>query len=150
MVSLRGTIVTLWLLAFSGFTFLSLALVKRVGEMVPVQKAGSQQALPRRGYRPEDRPVLLMFGTASAFASSVVLALYVNSTAAFQQYSSPELLWGLTPLILFWQLRLWLSTERGLMHDDPIVYASRDWVSWLVAASVVAIVLLASLGARLW
>jgi hypothetical protein len=54
------------------------------------------------------------------------------------------------PLSLFWQLRLWLSTERGNMHDDPIVYASRDWVSKLVATGVVAIVLLASWGVRFW
>ena len=91
-----------------------------------------------------------MFGVAAAFASSVVLALFVSSSAALQQYASPELLWGLVPLILFWQMRLWLSTERGYMHDDPIVYASKDWVSWIVAVCVVAVVILSSLGMRLW
>jgi hypothetical protein len=104
----------------------------------------------RRGYCIGDRPLLVMFGVGSAFASSVVLALYVGSTTAVQQYQSPEVLWSLVPLSLFWQLRLWLSTERGNMHDDPIVYASRDWVSRLVAAGVVAIVLLASWGVRFW
>jgi hypothetical protein len=29
------------------------------------------------------------------------------------------------------------------MHDDPIVYSARDWVSWIVAASVMVILLLA-------
>jgi hypothetical protein len=29
------------------------------------------------------------------------------------------------------------------MHDDPIVYAARDWVSWLVFA-VLAVVVLAA------
>jgi hypothetical protein len=80
----------------------------------------------------------------------VVLALYVGSSTAFQLYPSPEVLWSLVPLGLFWQLRLWLSTERGKMHDDPIVYASRDWVSRLVAIGAVAIVLLASRGVQLW
>jgi 4-hydroxybenzoate polyprenyltransferase/phosphoserine phosphatase len=145
-----GHRVTLWLLAFSGFTFLSLALVKRTGELKQFRQPSSEHTVARRGYRPDDTPVLQMFGIASTFSSSVVLALFVNSTAAFQQYASPMLLSGLVPLILFWQLRLWLSTYRGYMHDDPIVYASRDWVSWLVAASITAIVLLASLGARLW
>jgi 4-hydroxybenzoate polyprenyltransferase/phosphoserine phosphatase len=144
-----GHYVTLWLLAFSGFTFLSLALVKRTGEMILIRQPSPHHPDNRRGYRPEDLRTMQMFGIASAFASSVILALFVNSTAALQQYGSPEFLWGLVPLILFWQLRLWLSTERGHMHDDPIVYASRDWVSWLVAASVVAIVLLASLGEAL-
>jgi hypothetical protein len=43
------------------------------------------------------------------------------------------------PLMLFWQCRLWLSTARGYMHDDPIIYAARDWVSWLVAILAFAI-----------
>ena len=144
-----GHQVTLWLLAFSGFTFLSLALVKRAGELMAIHQASSEPAETRRGYRLEDAQIILMFGISSAFASSVVLALYVNSAAAAQQYGSPEVLYGLVPLMLFWQLRLWLSTERGNMHDDPIVYALRDWVSWIVAVSAAIIILLASLGARI-
>jgi hypothetical protein len=54
------------------------------------------------------------------------------------------------PLVLFWQCRLWLSTERGKMHDDPIVYAFRDWVSWVVAGSALAVMLLASWGSAFW
>jgi 4-hydroxybenzoate polyprenyltransferase len=145
-----GHLVSLWLLAFSGFTFLSLALVKRTGELAATMQPGSERTVTRRGYRAADVPILRMFGVASTFASSVVLALFVNSNTALQQYSSPELLWGFVPLILFWQLRLWLATERGKMHDDPIVYASRDWVSWQVAVGVIAVVLLASWGGRLW
>jgi 4-hydroxybenzoate polyprenyltransferase len=142
--------VTLWLLAFSGFVFLSLALVKRTGEMGRADHSGPARALTRRGYFPEDRPILVMFGTASAFASSIVLALFVNSSAALQPYKAPEVLWGLVPLVLFWQCRLWLSTERGKMHDDPIVYAFRDWVSWVVAGSALAVMLLASWGSAFW
>ena len=145
-----GHLVTLWLLAFSGFTFLSLALVKRTGELVNVRNRRSEAGTTRRGYRPDDIGILEISGVASAFASSVVLALFVGSAAAVPQYQSSETLWAIVPLILFWQLRLWLSTERGRMHDDPIVYASKDWVSWIVGASTVAIVLLASWGGRLW
>jgi len=36
------------------------------------------------------------------------------------------------------------------MHDDPIVYAARDWVSWLVAIAAVAILTLASLSSFVW
>ena len=132
--------VTLWLMAFSGFTFLSLALVKRCGELRGVD----EHRVVRRGYYPGDRPILVMFGVGSVFASSVVLALFIGSAAAMQPYRSPEMLWGLVPLCLFWQCRLWLSTERGHMHDDPIVYAFHDWVSWMVAAAAVAIVVLAT------
>jgi len=46
-------------------------------------------------------------------------------------------------LLLFWQCRLWLSTARGDMHDDPIVFAARDWVSWLVCACLAGVVAIA-------
>jgi hypothetical protein len=29
------------------------------------------------------------------------------------------------------------------MHDDPIVYAAQDWVSWLISAAVVLVIALA-------
>jgi 4-hydroxybenzoate polyprenyltransferase len=141
---------TLWLLAFSGFTFFSLALIKRTGELIHMRNAHAEAAIARRGYRTSVIGILEAFGIASAFASSVVLALFISSTAAVEHYQSSELLWGSVPLILFWQLRLWLATDRGNMQDDPIVYAARDWVSWLVAACTVAIVLLASWDLRIW
>jgi 4-hydroxybenzoate polyprenyltransferase len=134
----------LWLLAFSGFLFLSIALVKRVNEMVEVARTSCDRVAARRGYRTGDLMMLQIFGYASAFASSVVLALFIGSTAASAQFRSPGLLWGVVPLILFWQFRLWYSTTRGRMHDDPIVHAARDCVSWIVAACILALFTAAS------
>jgi 4-hydroxybenzoate polyprenyltransferase/phosphoserine phosphatase len=134
--------VTLWLLAFSMFTFLSLALVKRVAELTAVPDSDFSPA--RRGYRAGDRNILAMFGIASSFSGSVVLALFISSNAAVEEYRAPEILWAIVPIILFWQCRLWLATERGHMHDDPIIYAAHDSVSWLVALAAVTTVLFAS------
>jgi hypothetical protein len=86
-----------------------------------------------------------MFGTSTTFASSVVLALYVQSATASNLYQRPEVLLGLVPLLMFWQCRLWLATARGYMHDDPIVYAARDWVSWCVFLATAAVLLAAKL-----
>jgi hypothetical protein len=36
------------------------------------------------------------------------------------------------------------------MHDDPIVFAAKDWVTWIVAVSMITVVLLASSWWRLW
>jgi len=36
------------------------------------------------------------------------------------------------PLLLLWVCRLWLHTERGRMHDDPIVFALKDRASWAI------------------
>jgi 4-hydroxybenzoate polyprenyltransferase len=140
-----GHEVSLWLFAFSGFTFLSLALIKRTGELVAVS-ASEGARVARRGYLTSDLPLLQALGTSSAFASSVVLALFVSSNQALARYPTPEMLWGIVPLMLFWQCRLWLSTARGHMHDDPIVYAARDRVSWAVAAAMLVILGVAAAG----
>jgi 4-hydroxybenzoate polyprenyltransferase/phosphoserine phosphatase len=137
-----GHPVSMWLLGFSSFLFLSLALVKRVSELYRLQSA-SQSKIERRGYAVQDLPMLQMFGCASSFASAVVLSLYVQSDTALHAYARPSMLWGVIPLLLFWQCRLWLSTSRGYMNDDPIVYAARDWVSWLVFAGVVGVAITA-------
>ncbi len=140
---------SLWLLAFCGFLFLGLALIKRTEEMAAVGRSGGDRTAGRRGYFPGDVQILQSFGCASTFASGVVLALFVGSDAASAQYASPGLLWGIVPLILFWECRLWLSTARGHMHDDPIVYATRDWVTWIVAACIFAVVTAANIGVPL-
>lgn len=133
-----GHQVSIWLLGFSSFLFLSLALVKRVSELYRLQSA-AQRRTERRDYTIEDLPMLQMFGSAASFASVVVLSLYVQSDTALHSYVRPSMLWGVIPLLLFWQCRLWLSTSRGYMNDDPIVYAARDWVSWLVFIGVVGV-----------
>ncbi len=135
---------SLWLLGFSGFLFLSLALVKRVSELARL-RSSSHKKTDRRGYLVEDLLTLQMFGISTTFASSVVLSLYVQSATASSLYRRPELLVGLIPLFMFWQCRLWLSTARGYMHDDPIVYAARDWVSWCVFLATAGLVIAAKL-----
>jgi 4-hydroxybenzoate polyprenyltransferase len=137
---------TMWLLAFSGFTFLSLALVKREEELFAIERASEKRGNARRGYQPVDRPLLQMFGCASAFASSIVLALFVSSNSALQEYRAPEVLFLIVPIVLFWQCRLWLATGRGNMHDDPIVYAFSDWVSWLVGGAILIVMFAAAVG----
>jgi 4-hydroxybenzoate polyprenyltransferase len=136
-----GFVLSLWLLGFSAFLFLALALVKRVAELTAAELRGN---LRRRGYMTEDRQMLTLMGVGSTFASAVLLTLYVQSAEVASRYSAPLILWLLVPLILFWQLRLWLSTSRGYMHDDPIVYSGRDWVSWLVSLCAVALMIAAS------
>lgn len=137
-----GHAVSLWLLGFSSFVFLSLAFVKRVSELQRLRMAGAGSGgRPlRRGYMVEDLSILQMCGCASTFASAIVLALYVQSEPAGRAYPNAAALWGSIPLLLFWQCRLWLATARGYMHDDPIVYAARDWVSWTVFACLAAVV----------
>ena len=139
-----GHPVSIWLLGFAGFLFLSLALIKRVSELMVLALRAKRQA-DRRGYAVDDLAVLQQMGVASAFGAAVVLALYVGSDAANATYRLPQALWATVPLMLFWQCRLWLATARGYMHDDPIVYAARDLSSWLTAGLLVLVALVARL-----
>ena len=101
------------------------------------------QRAMRRGYYVGDAGIMQMLGVGATFASAMVLSLYVQSDIASHHYGHPEMLWGTVPLILFWQCRLWLSTARGGMHDDPILFAARDKVSWLAFVCVAAVVIAA-------
>ncbi len=137
-----GHALSLWLFGASSFLFLSLALLKRVEELM-AQSQNSSPTASRRGYLVGDAAILQTFGCASAFAACLVLAVFVQNEATAERYASPSLLWGIVPLMLFWLCRLWLSTARGYMHEDPIVYAARDWVSWIIGGLLIAILALA-------
>jgi hypothetical protein len=121
--------------------FLSLAIMKRVQECSDAVK--EQRTALRRGYTADDLHILQTIGIGSTFASSVVLALYVQSEIQTGLYRSAWLLWGIVPILLFWQCRLWIATSRSEMHDDPIVFAAKDKMSWLVAIAAFLCLLLA-------
>lgn len=128
-----------WLLAFSMFLFLSLAMVKRYSEMDSMLKLGLGQA-EGRGYLTADMPVLQSIGVSAGFLSVLVMALYINSPEVGRVYDQPQALWIVCPLLLFWIGRVWLQTHRGLMHDDPVVFAARD--KWSLAIGLVCAVVL--------
>lgn len=139
-----GMPASFWLLAFSIFFFLSLALVKRYVELRATElPAGSRIA--GRGYRTEDQEVLAQAGIASAFSSALVLALYIQSGTTVVLYQHPWLLWPLSPIVLYLTTRIWILARRGEMHDDPIVFIIRDWRSQLTAGFGAVLLVLAGL-----
>jgi 4-hydroxybenzoate polyprenyltransferase/phosphoserine phosphatase len=128
-----GVGISFWLLAFSMFFFLSLALVKRYVELdQPSLMPGERIA--GRGYRCEDRDVVAQAGLASAFSSALVLALYMNSEAVRELYPHPWVVWPLPPIVLYLTMRVWVLGRRGEMHDDPVVFIISDWRSQIVIA----------------
>ena len=120
-----------WLIAFSAFLFFSLAIVKRLSELFHLVRSNNP-SVKARGYVAEDISTLQSLGGASAIAAVLVLSLYINSHAVQILYKSPRQLWLLCPVLLIWLGRVWLITGRGQMHDDPVVYALKDRVSWLI------------------
>lgn len=134
-----------WLLAFSMFIFLSLALVKRYTELDGLRSGGELTA-NGRGWHVDDLPLVQALGVSAGLMCVLVLALYIDSVSAQRLYATPELLWLVCPLLLYWVSRLWLKTHRGEVHDDPVVFALRDRVSLGIGAITAVVVVLAAAG----
>jgi len=138
-----GIVLSRWFAAFSVFFFLSLALAKRVVELTG-SEAGPEDLVGGRGYSKTDVPVLAAFGAAAAAADALVYVLYLGDDAVRRLYAHPEMLWVGLPILLYWQARVWLFTGRGRMPGDPVVFAMRDRVTWLLMAGLLAAVVLAT------
>lgn len=131
-----------WLLAFSMFIFLSLALLKRYTELHAVLARGKTKA-DGRGYGVQDLPLLQSLGAAAGYIAVMVMALYINSPDSVELYRHPKLLWFICPVLLYWVSRAWVIAHRGDMHDDPIVFAATDRASQIVALVCAAFALVA-------
>ena len=137
-----GVIVSTWLAAFSIFFFLSLAFVKRFAELGNLIRNNASPS-NGRGYRTADIEQLRSFGTSSAYASVVVLTLYISNVSdAAHLYSHAFRLWLLVPILLLWLSRLWLHASRGDLDEDPVIYAITDRRSLAMGFLVLVVVLL--------
>ena len=130
-----GVEVSAWLLGFSLFFFLGLALLKRYGELRQ-QQVGAVPEQTGRGYAPADAALVLAVGPACGLLAVLVFALYVAGPDVRVLYARPDLLWLATPPLLYWTLRVWWLAHRGEMDDDPVLFAVTDPASYLTAALV--------------
>jgi 4-hydroxybenzoate polyprenyltransferase len=137
-----GVKYSIWLLVFSMFVFLSLALVKRFVELQSARQQ-SQSEIKGRGYAASDLELVATLGASSGYLAVLVLALYVNSPE-IGLYRHPALLLLICPLLLYWISRVWLLAHRGNLHDDPIIFALKDRVSYLVGALTLIVLWLAT------
>ncbi len=131
-----------WLLAFSMFLFFSLALVKRYGELVIMRKIDGDGA-KARGFELSDGELVCAMGVASGYLAVLVLALYISSDAVRVLYARHEMLWFLCPLLLYWISHVWLTSHRGRMPDDPVLFAIHDPISRILMLLMVAVTALA-------
>lgn len=118
-----------WLLAFSMFFFLSLALAKRFSELYNI-KVENRGKVVGRGYFAADLNLMAMLGSSSGYLSILVLALYVSGETVANLYNHPKWILLICPIMLCWVTRLWLVTHRGAMDEDPIHFAIKDAFSY--------------------
>jgi 4-hydroxybenzoate polyprenyltransferase/phosphoserine phosphatase len=131
-----------WLLMFSLFLFVSLALLKRAIELDGITDG---KRIPGRGYFPSDADIIRSIGPTSGLLSVLVFTLYINSPAVTKLYSTPQMLWLLCPLLIYWITRIWFLANRGQVNHDPIVFALLDTRSYIVAGIAGVILFLASI-----
>jgi 4-hydroxybenzoate polyprenyltransferase len=136
-----GVSVSPWLLAFSVFLFISLALVKRCSELVSLGREGRMSA-SGRDYEVTDLAVLWPLGVGTALSAVVVFGLFINAPETQEHYATPALLWAAALGLVYWLGRLWIKTVRGEMHDDPILFAVGDR-GRIVIAGIVLVTLAA-------
>jgi 4-hydroxybenzoate polyprenyltransferase/phosphoserine phosphatase len=132
------TLISPWLAAFSIFFFLSLAMVKRFSELQNLHARGMNPT-SARGYLLSDIEQLRSFGTASAYASVVIFSLYINGRDVTALYHHPSRMWLITPLMILWISRVWLLASRGLLDEDPVIFALEDRMSLLLCLGVLVI-----------
>jgi 4-hydroxybenzoate polyprenyltransferase len=137
-----GNTVSQWLLAFALTLFLSLALSKRVSELIAWQAMELNHA-PGRGYRAADAPVLEAMAVASGFLACLIMVLYIQSPEILRLYRRPEYLWFGVVALLYWLGRLFIYAHRGECPDDPLFFALQDRTTFVMLAAAAALALFA-------
>ncbi len=121
------------------FIFFSLAMVKRFAELRQMSEQGLDNSIYGRGYIMEDTNMIASMGSASGYIAVAVLALYINDLSASELYRWPQLIWLACPVMLYWITRIWMLANRGLITNDPLVFALKDKGSLIVGTFVLVI-----------
>ena len=129
--SVADAMPSVWLVSFSMFIFTSLAMAKRYAELKSLETDSGAWA-SGRGYHVSDISIISQLGATSGYISILVLALYIDSQDVTSMYQNQRLMWLLCPLMMYWIGRIWLVASRGELTQDPVIYATKDRISYLV------------------
>lgn len=132
-----------WLVGFSMFIFLSLALMKRHAELTVLEREGRTDAAGR-SYLVIDRDWVGSAGITSGYLAVVVLALYITSDDVEVLYRWPAVLWPVCVVVLLWISRMWAFAYRGSIDDDPIVATLEDRASYIVGGLIAVLIFVAA------
>lgn len=131
-----------WLLAFSMFIFTALALVKRYTELAACIDNDLSDPT-NRNYCKSDLDIVAALAAAVGFNAVTVFALYISSDAVRPLYRHQQALWLICPILMYWLGRALLMASRRLMNDDPIMFALRDWNSYVALGFICLILIVA-------
>tara|TARA_Y100000768_G_scaffold382146_1_gene361985 strand:+ start:31 stop:1350 length:1320 start_codon:yes stop_codon:yes gene_type:complete len=119
-----------WLIIFSTFFFLFLALIKRMAEIINTSSSTSK--LYGRSYDRTKNNHIKIITLICILFSNILLLLYFTSTKVLTLYENIFVLILICPLMFYWQIRIYFETLNKKMLDDPILYIIKDKLSFLV------------------
>ena len=123
---------TIFLIAFSLFLFLGLGMMKRVTELVNLEKSNKTDT-EGRAYSEKHIGLLSVIGGSSSLFAVLTFALYTTAPDTTRLYSSPTVLWLICPLLFYLLVRIWKQSREGKLDEDPVLFAITDRVSQLIS-----------------
>lgn len=136
-MAIAAQIYAFWLILFSVFFFTSLAFIKRFTELDQMLRMKQEKTIHGRGYHTDQVQMISVFGIASGYLSVLVFALYINSQQAYSLYHHPSWLYLICPVLLYWISYVWLRASSGELHEDPIIFALHDKISYYCVGLII-------------
>lgn len=127
---ITGDTITFWFMSFSFFFFLSLAFLKRYIESMKLPESSS--SIGGRAYQKSDKDLILGFGQSSGFISILVFSLYLYDKNIIQYQNDYFFSWLIIPLLIYWISRIWMLAGRRMVDDDPVIFAIKDKMSFMI------------------
>jgi 4-hydroxybenzoate polyprenyltransferase len=134
--------ISTWLLSFSACFFFSLSMAKRHVELMRATKM-KLDIVEGRGYVAADWPATLAFGISAAISSIVIMLLYISDDTAKIAYANPHWLYVVPICVFLWVQRIWLLSHRAILDDDPIIFALKDKLSYLLGTIIIGAIIFA-------
>lgn len=127
-----------WFMTAVGAFFLSLAFGKRCIELErrrTIDAKGPDVQMLGRGYVGRDLPVVMSLGIVSGLIAPVIVLIYVflSGSSIVNHITSAS---ALAVLLCYWISRFWILVNRGAVHDDPIIFALKDKVSFMLLVAM--------------
>ena len=135
--------VSVWLMSFSFFLFLSLSFIKRYVELYNVKEKNNIK-IKGRSYIVDDMQIIISMSICSGFLSVLILDIYFNQEEIKETFKSIWYAYFCLPALLYWLARIFIKTVRGNMNEDPVVFAIKDKGSLMIGFFFICFFLLAA------
>jgi 4-hydroxybenzoate polyprenyltransferase len=136
---------SVWLLLFVSFLFLSLGFLKRFVDLkinlkFNLKKNNSQY------YRILNYLTLIhIVGLFSGFLSILILGFYINAQNFLSFYTLPTLNWLCLIIFTLFMARIWLQANRGDIMIDPVIFVLKDKINLLLGFAFILIFILSQI-----